>query len=182
MSKKTDFAILGILTHGQQSGYDIKKHIGQSIGYFWQESYGQLYPALKNMVEQGLVTMHVEKNEGKPDKKVYQITSQGKANFKNWLAEPIDIIPKVRHELLLKLFFGIETTTEINIRHVQEYMKKCISYLEELKMVKNSIEKNGKNNPASTYWLITVSNGLHTLNAEIVWCIETVNTLSKGKS
>jgi len=112
---KTSFAILGILTHGPQSGYDIKKHIGQSIGYFWQESYGQLYPALKTLVEQEYATMQVEKNDGKPDKKVYQITDRGKTALKAWLEKPIESMPKVRHELLLKLFFGKQTSTEVKI-------------------------------------------------------------------
>lgn len=179
MSKKTDYAILGILTHGPQSGYDIKKRIGESIGYFWQESYGQLYPSLKSMVQKGLVTMHVEKNEGKPDKKVYRITAKGISALKKWLVQPIDGVPKIRHELLLKLFFGIETSPVINIRHVKEYQEKCVSYLDELKEIKTTIELNYGENPASMYWLITVSSGMHSLNAEIAWCNETITTLQR---
>jgi len=177
MSRTTDYAILGILTHGDQSGYDIRKHINGSIGYFWQESYGQLYPALKNMVSQGLLTMHIEKNEGKPDKKIYQITSAGKDVFLKWLKKPVESYPKVRHELLLKLFFGNETTPQINTAHVTEYRQQCIHFLEEIKKIKDALKDNA--NPAAVYWLITVSNGLHTLNAEIAWCDEAISLLSK---
>lgn len=179
MSRKTDFAILGILTHGPQSGYDIKKHISGSIGYFWQESYGQLYPALKKLVQQRLVTMRIEKNQGKPDKKVYSITEQGRNSLKNWLKEPVESAPKIRHELLLKLFFGSETDTGRNIQHVREYRQKCIAYLEQLKLIKNNIEEYDKNDPASTYWLITVSSGFHSIKGEIAWCDETIDILTK---
>ena len=179
MSRKTDFAILGILTLGRQSGYDIKKCISGSIGYFWQESYGQLYPTLKNLVEQNLVTMQVEKNEGKPDKKVYEITEQGKLSLKSWLEEPIVTIPRVRHELLLKLFFGNETTKSVNIKHVKTYKEKCVEFLKELEMIKHNIENNIKEKPGSLYWLITVSSGLHNINAEITWCDETIDILTK---
>jgi DNA-binding PadR family transcriptional regulator len=180
MGQTTDFAILGILTHGAQSGYDIKKHISGSIGYFWQESYGQLYPALRKMVKQGLLTMYVEKNEGKPDKKIYQITPTGRESLQSWLKKPIESIPKLRHELLLKLFFGIESTPQINMNHVSEYKAKCSAYLEELKQIKSIIEKENES-PARIYWLITISNGEHCLGAEIAWCNETLITLSKEK-
>ncbi|UCB53625.1 MAG: PadR family transcriptional regulator, partial [Candidatus Zixiibacteriota bacterium] len=45
-ANKTEFAVLGLLSLSPMSGYDMKAFISQSIGYFWQESYGQLYPAL----------------------------------------------------------------------------------------------------------------------------------------
>ena len=178
MAGTTDYAILGILTLGEQSGYDIKKLISESIGYFWQESYGQLYPALKKMVELEWVTMHVEKNEGKPDKKVYRITSKGRQSLKKWLEEPIHI-PKIRHELLLKLFFGLQSDVAVNVKHVAEYKEKCLLYLEELKQVKVALVQNQKGNPASKYWLITISNGLYAIKAEIAWCDETLTILSK---
>lgn len=179
MARTTDYAILGILTQGAQSGYDIKKRIGESIGYFWQESYGQLYPSLKNMVQENLVTMQVKRNEGKPDKKIYRITLKGKDELKKWLEEPVKSVPKIRHELLLKLFFGIETTTQVNLKHVVEYKDKCGVYLKQLKQVNRTIKLIKHFNPSSMYWLITLSSGIHTLNAEIAWCEETIKTLSR---
>jgi PadR family transcriptional regulator AphA len=31
------------------SGYDIRKTVQESIRFFWSESYGQIYPALKRL-------------------------------------------------------------------------------------------------------------------------------------
>ena len=179
MSKKTDFALLGILTHGPQSGYDIKKHISQSIGYFWQESYGQLYPTLKNLVASGFAKMHIETNEGKPDKKVYEITKEGRNHLKIWLANPIELMPKLRHELLLKLFFGSESSPEICIKHLEQYKTNCQDCYEELTDIKSLLENDFQNKKESTYWLLTVSYGLICSKSEVEWCNESIGILKK---
>jgi DNA-binding PadR family transcriptional regulator len=179
MSRKTDFAILGILTHGPQTGYDIKKHISNSIGYFWQESYGQLYPTLKSLVKRGFAVMHTEATEGKPDRKVYQITEPGLIEFRKWLLIPIENLPKLRNEFLLKLFFGKQVPVEINISHLQRYKEYCQSYLEDLENVRLIIEEQAGQSD-KVYWLITVSNGHHLLKAAIEWCNESIQILKKG--
>ena len=43
-------AILGLLLMHDASGYDIRKLAEGSIGHFWSESYGQIYPTLKRLV------------------------------------------------------------------------------------------------------------------------------------
>ncbi len=44
------YAVLGMLSIGPMSGYDIKKLIGETVGHVWSESYGQVYPALRELV------------------------------------------------------------------------------------------------------------------------------------
>jgi len=41
---------LGMLTEGEASGYDLKKHFERSVGHFWSESYGRIYPMLAQLV------------------------------------------------------------------------------------------------------------------------------------
>ncbi len=53
--KKTRFVILGLLNEEPLSGYDIKKIIDIRMSFFWQESYGQIYPELAKLREEGLV-------------------------------------------------------------------------------------------------------------------------------
>jgi DNA-binding PadR family transcriptional regulator len=50
---KTRFAVLGILSYGPMSGYDIKKFYEKNVAGFWSESYGQIYPILKRLAEEG---------------------------------------------------------------------------------------------------------------------------------
>lgn len=79
MSKenKSRFVVLGMLSLGPMSGYEIKKRIEGSTNNFWSESYGQLYPTLKQLVSDGLTVSHTEKQEGKPERYIYTLTDKG---------------------------------------------------------------------------------------------------------
>src|SRR2546423_5697146 len=117
---KSKFAILGMLSIGPMSGYDIKKEVETSISNFWTESYGQIYPVLKNLIAEKLVTRTIENEPGKPDRHVYSLTPKGRQELRRWLRR--DFAPKIqRDEFLLKLFFGEEIPTKANIAHVEHF-------------------------------------------------------------
>ncbi len=73
MKRSVAHSLLGILSLRAMSGYDIRKFVRENIGYFWKESYGQIYPMLKRMAAEGLVDVRVERNSGKPDRQVYSL-------------------------------------------------------------------------------------------------------------
>ena len=69
---------LGVLSSGEASGYEIKKEIEEGLfNHFIDASYGSIYPALTQLAGEGLVTVRAEEQSGKPDKKVYAITTKG---------------------------------------------------------------------------------------------------------
>ena len=102
---KSKYAVMGVLNLCPGSGYDIKKFMEASTNNFWSESYGQIYPILKQLVEEGLAASHAEKQEGKPEKYIYTLTEQGKEELRDWLSESVASAVE-RNELLLKLFLG----------------------------------------------------------------------------
>ena len=53
---KTKYAVLGLLAYAPLSGYDIRRIYAQSLGNFWSESYGHIYPILKRLKAEGLAT------------------------------------------------------------------------------------------------------------------------------
>ena len=48
--KKLDCVILGLLSHEELTGYEIKKRIDTTLKYFWGASYGSIYPTLSDLV------------------------------------------------------------------------------------------------------------------------------------
>src|SRR2546430_17623984 len=106
---KSKYAVLGVLSRCPGSGYDIKKFMEQSNSNFWNESYGQIYPILKQLVGEGLATTHAEKQKGKPERYIYTLTVKGQQELARWLNESIEYAVE-RNELLLKLFFGRHTS------------------------------------------------------------------------
>jgi len=61
---------LGMLTDGEASGYDLKKHFESTFGHFFAAGYGSIYPALSSMADEGLVECREIPQDGKPDRKV----------------------------------------------------------------------------------------------------------------
>jgi DNA-binding PadR family transcriptional regulator len=64
------YIILGMLYNCQTTGYDLKKHIENSIGVLYKASYGSIYPALKRLTENGMVTVLL-KQQGERQKKLF---------------------------------------------------------------------------------------------------------------
>ena len=118
-SSKTQFTILGMLSIEPMSGYEIKQAIAESTAHFWAESDGQIYPALNRLTESGLIHC-LEKPSGARLKKIYTLTSGGEAALQEWLARDVER-SVIRHELLLKLFFGRKTSKKVLLHHISHF-------------------------------------------------------------
>lgn len=175
--KRSKYAILGILSMGPMSGYDIKKMYEKSIGNFWSESYGQIYPLLKVLVDQGFATSSVEKQVGKPDRYVYSLTDSGRDELGRWLVEPVkDQIGRV--EIALKLFFGRQVSPADNIRQVDRFKEMRNQEIRALRATEERLKTEQANSPNLPYMLATVSYGQHINQALLHWCEETVSVLN----
>jgi len=80
-----ELAILGLLKERSMHGYQLKKHLADTLGSFWVVSYGSLYPALRRLQREGAVEMIFPKEEVGRRKNVYRITEKGEALFKELL-------------------------------------------------------------------------------------------------
>ena len=94
ITKLTAIPILGLLTWRPLSGYDLKVTIERSLGNFWSESYGQIYPQLTQLAQDGLIEPEAEPPSSGRNKKVYRITDAGRRALADWLAVPPASRPK----------------------------------------------------------------------------------------
>ncbi len=175
---KSKYAILGILSLGPMSGYDIKKMFQKSVAKFWNESYGQIYPLLKTLVDEGFAVKSIEKQVGKPDRHVYALTDKGRGELPRWLIEPVER-QIGRIEIALKLFFGRQVSVPDNIRQVEHFREIQHRELEELKALEERVKEEKAGNPNLPYWLMTVNYGQHVTSACIQWCDKTLSALNK---
>ncbi|WP_221567874.1 PadR family transcriptional regulator [Alkalihalobacillus sp. TS-13] len=173
----TQYAILGLLTAGFHTGYSIKQMIDGSLNHFWKISYGQIYPALKKLVEEGYASVQFTPQEGKPDKKEYHITSEGEKTLKNWLQNPIKELPVEKNELLLKLFFSRHQELSITVHQLKTYQEKLINRYNTYEGIKEMITTRLNDEVDAPYWIITLDYGLRTTQAEIDWCEDTKKKL-----
>jgi DNA-binding PadR family transcriptional regulator len=175
---KSKYAILGMLSIEPMSGYDIKKEVEKSISNFWSESYGQIYPVLRNLIAEKLVTKTVEREKGKPDRHVYSLTVTGRKELRRWLLK--GFAAKIqRNEFLLKLFFGEEIPTKANIAHVEQYRELQRGLLQKYRAVEKEIRRKYADNSNAPYWLMTVRYGDHVSRALLQWCDKTLAELNR---
>lgn len=104
-------AILAMLDIDTGSGYDLAKRFDQSVGFFWPSTFQQVYRDLGKLEESGLVAAEKVLQQGKPDKKVYSITSAGILELRDWLTKPAKEM-KIKDTFLIKLFAGHQSSTE----------------------------------------------------------------------
>src|SRR5438105_4940753 len=86
-----ELAILGLLKERSMHGYQLKKRLADTLGSFWQVSYGSLYPTLKRLLRDEAVEMVFSREDVGRRKNVYRITERGELLF-------ADLLERAGHE------------------------------------------------------------------------------------
>lgn len=178
MAKKsrTPMVILGLLSTAPMSGYDLKTTIDRSIGHFWSESYGQLYPALKALHEEGLVSK-TERSVGERSSHIYELTDAGRAVLDAWLVTPPT--PRfVRNELLLRVFFGHHTPRETLRAHLTRELHTARGTAAGIGGIAKELSEDLKDNPELPYWLLTLDLGRRTALARAEWAAHALEEIN----
>ena len=117
----TSFAVLGLLSFGEMSGYDLKGLADYSIAnFFWSPARSQIYAELRRLTSLGFVTETEVRQERRPDKRIYRLTSDGRRALSEWLEIP-EVEPDIfKSTFLLKIFLGRLTPTETIVAQVEE--------------------------------------------------------------
>ncbi|WP_399201774.1 PadR family transcriptional regulator [Sutcliffiella deserti] len=175
----TTYAILGILTTECNSGYAIKQFMDRSLNHFWKISYGQIYPTLKLIAQDGLAEVNVSSTPGRADKNEYYLTPKGLATLKEWIEQPIDQVPVERNEVLLKLFFGSNQSPEKTVSLLQDYKQRLVTRYETYETIEQGILHHDKEEKDAMYWLFTLDYGKRVTEAAIQWCEHTLKQVKK---
>jgi PadR family transcriptional regulator, regulatory protein AphA len=106
MLTTTEAAILGQLRKGRMSGYDLRKDVERSVGYFWAPAKTQIYATLPKLVASGYAKATKVAQQTRPDKVVYEATDAGLEALREWIAEAPLEAGHGRNVILLKLFIA----------------------------------------------------------------------------
>lgn len=178
LEKKLDCVILGLLSHEELTGYEIKKRMDTALKYFWGASYGSIYPTLSGLVERGLARKR-DAGENKRNKLIYTITEEGRRYLKEWLRQPVEK-DELRYETLLKLFFGNEEGPEQALRHIEAFREKIRQELPYLLGAEKVLREHLAEDTTHKYYLLTVEFGIRTYRTYLEWCEEAERMLSGG--
>jgi DNA-binding PadR family transcriptional regulator len=173
---RTRFAVLGMLAGlGPASGYELRRRIEESIGHFWQESFGQLYPVLTQLAEDGLVTRAEPASDESRGRTEYAVTDAGRAALAQWLR-----LPPVRHvernELLIKVFFAALGDLDDCLAYVADSQAEARRQLRQLRETERTLSGLSAA-PDHPLWTLTLDYGVRGLRAHLDWCDAALTTL-----
>ena len=88
---ETKILCLGVLLHGDATGYQIRKAFADgALGHIQDAGFGSIYPALGRLKTDGLVTATSVTQARRPAKKIYSITAKGRLAFLDALMGPAE--------------------------------------------------------------------------------------------
>jgi PadR family transcriptional regulator, regulatory protein AphA len=155
----TEAAVLGLLSHGPRSGYDLRKDVESSVGYFWGPAKSQIYAVLPRLVEDGYASVRRVAQDQRPDKSVYRLTRAGREALKRWIEETPAPPDPDRNPLLLKVFFGEVASQEVLVEHIRQRRLEA----ETLRSYLEAIDED------DLYARLTIRWGLEYAGAVIRW-------------
>jgi PadR family transcriptional regulator AphA len=177
MSRKsrTPYAILGALSHGPKSGYDISRLFDSQSLFFWSESYGQIYPTLKRLLEDEMVEMKSEARESGPERKIYSVTERGTEHLQLWLDDRA-LKSSVRDEFMLKLYFTPEADKTRTIERLESLQTQVEQHLETLDEECAGFEEDALHRDLALSW------ARHYHEARLAWSQKSIEALTGKKA
>jgi PadR family transcriptional regulator AphA len=162
--------ILGLLSLGPRSGYDIKTVVDRSTRFFWAASYGQIYPELKRLEEDGLVEGEDQPKGGR-SRRVYRLTAAGRVALHDWLLGSTVTI-ELRDESLLRLFFADALAHDEALMLLEGRKRGHEEYLEVLRAIQAL-----PGGPDPTYVDLVLRWGIDFNEWGASWCEEQLERL-----
>jgi PadR family transcriptional regulator AphA len=157
--------ILGALSLGPKSGYEIKQLVDKATRFFWAASYGQIYPELRRLRERGLIEGEESANGGRR-RVVFSLTPAGRDALRDWLLEP-EAGYELRDEGLLKLFFADALDLAETLALIRSFRAQRQDVLDRLREIERTVDRPHLGSPA-----LVLDYGIGHHEWIVAWCDE----------
>lgn len=162
-------AILGLLSWKPSTGYELKKVFEGSSAMYWSGNNNQIYKALVQLSDEGLVTSEIRHQESSPSKKIYTITVEGLSELKEWVLSSPEA-PEFKNTFLIQLAWADRLSDE-------ELNGLLSSYENEIKMqllLQQEKVRRGVNSPNRSpreafLWDMISENLISSYKNELGW-------------
>lgn len=167
----TGRVLLGMVAEGHGTGYAIKAEIERSTRFYWGASIGGIYPELRRLEQQGMLTRS-DDPRGEARRHAYRLTPEGHRALREWLLHREECEIEMRNEGLLKLrFAGVLSPQER--RGVLERMRAL--HARRIEQLQRRIDEGGFDDP---FHKLTTEYGLGWNRWARDWCETVLRSLS----
>ncbi|HWQ77792.1 MAG TPA: PadR family transcriptional regulator [Anaerovoracaceae bacterium] len=163
------YAILGLLSWKQSSGYELKKVFEDSPYLYWSGNNNQIYKSLLQLQKEGLVTYETIHQDGAPSKKIYSVTKKGMDELKEWILTA-QAVPEFKKPFLIQMAWADMLSKDELTKLFARYEREIETQLDQQKE-KFDREKDWPNrSPRETFlWNMLSVNLMSTFQSELAW-------------
>lgn len=156
-----ELATLGLLQKEPLHGYKLKQKLELFISGCISVNYGAIYPLLKRLEQQEMLTLSVSEGETGGKRKIYAITEKGRARFQEKMLEhPKESWVNARSRFMIKFVFFSHLRRQQRIELIKQRLTVCRQRL---------AEQQAEPKPADYYFAIAWDRYLNVIQDEINW-------------
>ena len=128
--------MLGFVYERPTHGYDIYQQLSDPHGLWqvWRVKQSQLYALLTKLEDEEYFVTTLQPQEARPPRKVYTLTTEGRAAFEQWLTTPVEHGRQMRLEFLAKLYFAYRQGPTVVLPLLQQQTELCRQWLDTLQI------------------------------------------------
>ncbi len=165
-----EFAVLGLLHEGPTHGYELRRRLNTALGPFRALSYGTLYPALRGLLERGLIAETEDpRATGRRKRVVYEITAAGKEQFSDLVART-DSSAYEDDGFDVRFAFFASTERDVRIRILEGRRSRLEEDLERVR--ESSVRRRER---MDAYTTALQQHGEETTEREVRWLSELID-------
>ncbi len=157
------FAILGFFLEKPYHGYELYKHMSQSVEFkgIWRIKQSLFYGYLDKFFQEGYLDQRILEGDPYPARKEYSLTDEGKKFILSWIEKPVIHGREMRQEFLAKLFFAMKLDLQKGLSLIDNQKVECESWLDQISFAE---EPNH-----STYQSLIFQYRIRQIQAMIDW-------------
>jgi DNA-binding PadR family transcriptional regulator len=158
------YAFLALLAKQPAHGYELKQALDSALGPGWPSlNFGQIYTTLARLERDGLVLSRDVPQEGRPSKRVYEVTPQGRQALQEWV-DTSTSGSRIKDDFFMKLILarlsGIADPQTLIERQRMEYLQ-AIKDMDNL-----IIQQPPDDDPTA---LLLIEGAILHLRADLQW-------------
>jgi DNA-binding PadR family transcriptional regulator len=174
-----EHAILGFINYGPKTGYDLKKVFDLSVRHFWPADQSQIYRTLARLAERGWAEVETVPQEGRPARKVYHITKDGREALRHWLTTSLPH-EEVRSASLIQIFFAGQLSDEeilTMFRREAIRVRKVLEHYDQVPQETQAIMDEVGVPRETFFWMLTLECGIRGAKAHLAWVESVIQRL-----
>jgi DNA-binding PadR family transcriptional regulator len=171
----TEVAVLGLLTNGERSGYDLLRAADRSVGFFWTPAKTQLYAILRKLVDNDFATARHVRQADRPDKTLYRITDAGLERLRAGLEQVGSTVNK--NPLELRIFFGEHRPLEAVVADLEAVRDRAQTHVVELEEIERTFDHD-----ENLFPYLTLLRGKANAKADVAWAEEALALLARRRA